>query len=66
MLVESGQFFAGLERFLDFPAPSGYTYIAGKGRWLWAVTELVGQFPGLVVATDQQVITVRLEAIAKT
>ena len=42
VLIEAGQFVVGLERFLDFPAPSGHPHISAQGRRFGAVTVVKG------------------------
>ena len=54
MLVEPDQAFGGLERFLDAPALPGHGYQGVQGDRAWTVAAEVGQFPGGIVAADQQ------------
>jgi hypothetical protein len=56
VFVEAGQALAGLECFLDGPAPSSDADVVGEGDRIRAVAAVVGQLAGLVVAAHQQVV----------
>src|SRR5512135_1515504 len=54
MLIQSGQAFGGLEVLLSGPSAPGDFHQGGQGHPPWRVAAVEGQFPGAVVAADQQ------------
>jgi hypothetical protein len=62
VLVEAGQFLAGLEGLLHLPAPSGHRHIVAQGRRFGALAAVIGQLTGLVVTAHQQMMLTSLLA----